>query len=214
MRYSPDRHIDYDPGMGIIDSVDEYDHIETLYYDGGADDKEKDLLRAYELAQPECARPKKPLQVPYRHLVSLVQMAPDTNGVLDIIMRTEDLAAIGKEDRAVLEQRCGCVRHWLDNFAPDDVKFSIAATMPAVELNEDEKRFLGTILPALEKVDWHAAAIHDAVHGTATGMGIPAKVAFGSLYKILIGKKQGPRLGYFLSTMERAFVVGRVREAL
>lgn len=214
MRYSPDRHIDYDPGLGILDTVDEYDKMEALYYEGGADEKEKDLLRAYELAQPECTRPKKPLQVPYRHLVHIVQTAPDLDGVLTMIKRTENLVSIDAEDRAVIEQRCACVRHWLDNFAPEEVKFSIASTMPQVELGDDEKRFLSALLPVLKDAEWNATALHDAVHGTATGLGVPAKVAFQSLYKILIGKKQGPRLGYFLSTMERSFVIGRVGEAL
>ena len=60
--------------------VDEYDHIESLYFNGGADEKEKDLLRAYEIAQPKSVRTTLLMQVPYRHLVHVVQTAEHSMG--------------------------------------------------------------------------------------------------------------------------------------
>ncbi len=94
LRYNPERHIDYDPGLGILDTVDEYDRVEALYFTGGAEDKDKDLLRAYEIAQAKCVRDKLPLHVPYRHLVSLVQITEDFDGVMEILMRAEGIVEI------------------------------------------------------------------------------------------------------------------------
>ncbi len=85
--------------MGILDIVDEYDRVEALYFTGGAEDKDKDLLRAYEIAQAKCVRDKLPLQVPYRHLVSMVQITEDFDGVMEILMRTEGIVEIAPADR-------------------------------------------------------------------------------------------------------------------
>lgn len=213
LRYNPERHIDYDPGLGILDTVDEYDRVESLYFNGGADEKDKDLLRTYEIAQAKGVREKLPLHVPYRHLVSLVQIADDFSGVLSILKRAEGIADISAEDQEVLHQRVDCVRHWLQTFAPEEVKFSVAKEMPPVTLSGEEKTFLGKLESAFAQVEWHGDNIHNAVYDCAKEAGMPAKAAFQILYQIFIGKKQGPRLGYFLSTLDRTFVMDRITEA-
>jgi lysyl-tRNA synthetase class 1 len=213
LRYNPDRHIDYDPGMGILDVVDEYDHIESLYFNGGADEKEKDLLRAYEIAQPKGVRTKLPMQVPYRHLVHVVQTAETFEGIMAMIERTEGLGLPAPEDVEVLKQRCDCVRYWLDLFAPDEVKFSIAKELPIVDLNAQEKAYLSTLQAALAGANWDPDTIHNAVYDNAKGSGILPKLAFQAIYKIFVSRTSGPRLGYFLSTLDREFVIKRLAEA-
>jgi lysyl-tRNA synthetase, class I len=210
LRYNPERHIDYDPGLGILDVVDEYDKIEALYFNGGAEDKDKDLLRAYEIAQPKCVRGKLPLQVPYRHLVSLVQITEDFDGVVDILKRAENINELAPEDREVLRERVDCVRHWLANFAPDEVKFSVSKELPNVTLTDQEKALLRSMHQVLIDVDWQGDNIHNAVYECAKSSGMPTKAAFQVLYTIFIEKKQGPRLGYFLSTLDKAFVLERM----
>lgn len=213
LRYNPERHIDYDPGLGILDVVDEYDRIEALFFNGGADEKEKDLLRAYEIAQPKCVREKLPLQEPYRHLVSLVQITEDFNGVVDILKRAKNIVEVSEADREVLKERCGCVRHWLTNFAPEDVKFSVSKEMPNVTIAVDEKVYLKALLAVLSGTEWSGDNIHNAVYDCAKNSGIQPKAAFQLLYTIFIEKKQGPRLGYFLSTLDRGFVLERIGTA-
>ncbi|QLH75278.1 MAG: lysine--tRNA ligase [Methanomassiliicoccales archaeon] len=210
LRYNPERHIDYDPGLGILDVVDEYDRVEAMYFKGGADEKDKDLLRAYEIAQPRCVREKLPIQVPYRHLVSLVQITDDFEGVVQILKRAENIAELPSEDREVLRQRVECVRHWLANFAPEEVKFSVADRPPEVSLTDQEKGMLRSMHKILSTVEWHGDNIHNAVYECAKASGIPTKSAFQVLYQIFINKKQGPRLGYFLSTLDKDFVLERI----
>ncbi|OPY31378.1 MAG: Lysine--tRNA ligase [Methanomassiliicoccales archaeon PtaU1.Bin124] len=214
LRYNPERHIDYDPGLGILDVVDEYDQVEAMYFNGGAEDKDKDFLRAYEIAQPKCVRTKLPLHVPYRHLVSLVQISDGFEGIVDILKRTENVAELLPEDREVLQERVNCVKHWLANFAPEDVKFSVAAELPQMTLSDQDKVLLRAFHDALAKVEWKGDNIHNAVYECAKGAGVQTKVAFQLLYGIFINKKQGPRLGYFLSTLDRNFVLDRIAAAM
>ena len=41
----------------------------------------------------------------------------------------------------------------------------------------------------------------------------PAEPAFQALYKVFVSRTSGPRLGYFLSTLDREFVMKRLAEA-
>jgi len=214
LRYNPDRHIDYDSGLGILDVVDEYDRVEKMYYEGGVDEKEKDLLRAYEIGQPDGPREHIPLQIPYRHLVSVVQIADTFDGVLALLKRTEHLAEVEQKDVELLKQRVECVRFWLANFAPDEVKYIICQEMPKVELTDADLNFLRCALTSLQSLDWSGDKIHDSVYESAKSCAIGAKGGFQVLYRIFIDRKQGPRLGYFLSTLDKEFVLQRIEEAI
>ena len=214
LRYNPDRHIDYDPGLGILDSVDEYDRYERLYYTGGCSEVEEDLLRAYQLAQPKEVRERMPVQIPYRHLVSVVQIGNDFESVLAILKRTEQLAEMEDADLDLLRERMRCVRYWLNSFAPEMVRFHILDELPEVKLDDSERGFLECVLSSFECVQWEGEDIHDAVYECAKSSGTGAKKGFQVLYKIFIGRTSGPRLGHFLSTLDRKFVVGRMKEAL
>jgi len=213
LRYNADRHIDYDSGLGVLDVVDEYDKVETWYYKGGVEERDKDLLRAYALAQPHGPRKGMPLQVPYRHLVQVVQITSSFDIMLEIMKRTEHIADIAEEDLELLRQRAQCVRFWLDHFAPEEVKFHIAPALPTCQLSEGELRFLREVHAKLVSVEWTGDKIHDLVYECAKGSGLGAKAGFQAMYLIFINKKQGPRLGHFLSTLDRDFVLARIEEA-
>jgi lysyl-tRNA synthetase class 1 len=214
IRYNPDRHIDYDSGLGILDSVDEYDRFERLYFQGDCNEVEEDLLRAYQLSQPNKVRSRMPVQVPYRHLVSVVQIADDMDSILKILKRTEHLAEMVEEDMELLSERVRYVKYWLNSFAPDMVRFSVLEETPELELDDDSRDFIRCTLDSIEAVEWEGDEIHNAVYECCKSGGLGAKRGFQTLYRLFIGKKSGPRLGHFLSTMDREFVLGRMRESL
>ncbi len=214
IKYNPERHIDYDSGMGLLDIVDEYDRIETLYFEGGADEKDMDHLRAYELSQPHGVRDHLPFHVPYRHLVNVVQIAEDFEGILGVLGRTDDAGVMEQRDVDVLQQRVECVHYWLNSFAPEMVKFSLLDSLPDVDLVEAEVDYLRTLRPELTSIQWVGDMVHDAVYGAAKAQGLGAKKAFQVLYRIFIARRSGPRLGHFLATLDRDFVLDRIDDAV
>jgi lysyl-tRNA synthetase class 1 len=153
------------------------------------------------------------MQVPYRHLVHVVQTADTFEGIMKIINRTEGLMPPAPEDVEVLKERCDCVRYWLEMFAPDEVKFAIAKEMPAVELSAQEKTYFSLLRTTLTSASWDPDTIHNAVYDNAKTAEILPKMAFQALYKIFVSRTSGPRLGYFLSTLDREFVMKRLAEA-
>ena len=213
LRVNPERHIDYDSEMGILDMADEYDRMETLFFEGGASEAEENAVNAYKLSKHNRIPKKMPLHIPYRHLVNVVQMADDMNGVLEILRRNGDFADATDDDLERLDRRVKCVRYWLNGFAPEQVKFSVPKKMPDVELSEDEKGYLSSLVPLLTASEWNAEKIHGIVSETGKNSKIGAKGGFGALYKVLINRTSGPRLGHFLATMEKDFVISRLKES-
>jgi len=221
LRNNPNKHLDFDPGLGILNLVDEYDSTETRYFEGSIDDKskriekiEEDLARTYELSQPFDIPSKPPPHIPYRHLVSVVQIKDDLEGILDILKRTEHFEVLGNMDEKHLRQRIECVKFWLDNFAPDNVKFSISKEPPKITLDADHKKYLKELSTRLDHGEWTPDVIHNTIYDLAQGQGIKPKNAFQLIYHVILNQKHGPRLGYFLSTLDKEFVVKRINEVV
>jgi len=85
--------------------------------------------------------------------------------------------------------------------------------MPDVKLSDDEKAYMKVLSPLLSASGWNAADIHNVVSETGKNSKIGTKGAFQVLYKVLINRTSGPRLGHFLATMEKDFVISRIKEA-
>ncbi|MBQ8180265.1 MAG: lysine--tRNA ligase [Candidatus Methanomethylophilaceae archaeon] len=214
LRVNPSRAIDYDYGMGTLDMADEYDRMERLFFAGEWNESEENSVRAYEIAQHNHVPSKLPLQIPYRHLVTLSQMAPDFEGVMEILSRTEDMSVATEEDIERLRRRVECVRYWLNGFAPDQVKFSIQQSIPAdVELTMNEKVFFQALVVRMNDCNWDAESINSIISEVAKESPVGSKGAYKAMYRVLIGKAAGPRLGAFLASMDKKFVINRFVQA-
>ena len=216
MKNKPSKHIDFDPGLGLLDLVDEYDEEERVYF-GVEEEKRgmKDLKRIYELSQPYKVPKKLPLQIPYRHLATIVQITKDWNGILEILRRTGQIGEhLDGEDEERLRRRIEHVTYWLERFAPDKIKFRLQDSLPDVDLRDEQKDFLKEYLNIVKSVDWNAESLHEGVYEASSRAGIDPKTGFRTMYQILLNKDHGPRLGYFLAMLGRDFVVNRLEEAL
>lgn len=214
LRVNPSRAIDYDYGMGTLDMADEYDRMERLYFSGEWNESEQSSVEAYKLAQHNHIPERLPTQIPYRHLVNVVQMADDFEGVLKILSRTENLDNATKADLDRLKHRVDCVRYWLNGFAPDAVKFSIRTTLPQhIDLCMNEKVYFQALISKMNDCVWDADTINGIITDTAKEQPIGPKAAYKAIYKIIIGQERGPRLGPFLASMDKKFVINRLVQA-
>jgi len=216
MNNQPNKHIQFDPGLGLLNLVDEYDQLERVYFKAEDEIKGmKDLERTYELSQPYDIPKKLPLQLPYRHLVTLIQIGTNWDDVKEILQRTDQIPKkISKEDEAHLKQRAEHTRYWLDTFAPDMVKFEVKKSLPKVNLNSDQKKFLKSFSEKAESIEWDAENIHKCIYDASEKEKIPIKTAFTSIYLIVLGQEKGPRAGFFLSNLDKEFVIKRIKEAI
>ena len=214
LRVNPSRAIDYDSGMGMLDMADEYDRMERIYFSGEWTESEENSVQAYVIAQHNHVPERLPVQVPYRHLVNVVQMAGDYDDVVRVLSRTQDMSSMTPDDVGRLKRRIECVRYWLNGFAPDMVKFSILNTIPdGMEITMNEKIYFQALVKRMNDCVWDAETISGVVSDIAKQQPIGTKGAFKALYKIFIGKTAGPRLGPFLASMDQKFVVNRLIQA-
>ncbi len=216
MNNQPNKHIAFDTGIGLLNLVDEYDKIERVYF--GVDEKEKgmkDLKTVYELSQPYDIPDKIPVQLSYRHLVTLVQIGEDWDDLKQILRRTNQIQNdLTDEDEKRIKRRAEHAKYWLDNFAPEMVKFKVQKKILKMKLDKDQTKFLENLHNKLVDTKWEAENIHNAIYDATQETKIVPKKAFQAIYQMILAKNRGPRAGYFLSNLDKEFILKRIKEVI
>ncbi len=216
MKHQPNKHLTFDPGFGLLTLVDDYDQLERVYFDEEEEIKGmKDLDTVYELSQPTEIPKKLPVQIPYRHLVTIVQISNDWEEIKEMLHRTNQLPeTITEKDKKRLQQRIDHVIYWLNNFAPKAITFSVKKQLSDQPLTDEQQTVLRSFLEKATNLTWDPETIHNTIYGIAENQKISPKVAFQSIYTVILGQKKGPRVGYFLSNLDKDFVINRFKEAV
>jgi lysyl-tRNA synthetase class 1 len=194
IRTKPEKHIEFDPGLPLLSLVDEYDQR--------AGDS-----RAIELST---IGDGKPFDVPFRHMVTAVQIArKDPELLLTALSRSG--YDISRKDEIIA--RASNVETWLERYAPPYVKFSIAKDMPpgVNNLTPEERKGLGLLSERIGNKS--AEEIHDEIYAVAAELGLDSKKFFQGVYMAFIGQRQGPKAGWFLASLDRDFVRQRLLDA-
>jgi lysyl-tRNA synthetase class 1 len=169
----------------------------------------------YSLLDPEAdvAAEAAAYRPPFAHLAMLIQIP----GV-DVVDRVESEkgSMLTDHERALLDQRALAARAWLDTYAPDSALLSIQreGVPPAVaELDASQRRFLSRLA---ERASREEPASGDAwqslIFTVATEEGVPGRRAFEAIYRAFLDRPNGPRAGWLLASLDRAFVTGRAAE--
>jgi len=220
-RSQPSRHLDMDPGLGILTLVDDFDRYEEEYLKHDPSAEAEDSIRTYQLSMvdPKDDARVHPdmVRVPYRHLVTLVQITDEEEELKERIKRAQGVSSIDDLSWRHIRTRMACVRFWLDRFAPQEVKFSLLPQpKPDVVsgLDADMVRSVKLLRDTFSDLPWDAEAIHNAMYESTRANGIDPKVAFTAMYRILLAKDRGPRLGFFLSALDKESVLRRMDAAI
>ncbi|HEY7491942.1 MAG TPA: lysine--tRNA ligase, partial [Candidatus Tectomicrobia bacterium] len=197
-RVRPTRHIVFDPGLPLLNLVDEYDDLQ------GANRNQ----RAAELARIEGIPP---IGIPFKHLVHLVQITQGEVEKILAILRRNNLPV---PERAILQNRIGYAQHWLEDFCPPELRLQLQQTLPAqvAQLSPAQRHALRVLHECL-RPDMDGDTIHTLVYGIAEEVSLPAKDLFQAIYITFLNQPRGPRVGWFLSSLDFAFVQTRLQEA-
>src|SRR5262245_35574315 len=195
----PMRSINFDPGLPLLSLVDEFDDAASEARDP----------RALALSGAEQFRP---IGVPFRHLVNVVQMADFDLDQAVVILRRNGYDI---PDAEAVKDRAGYALRWLREFAPPETRFSVQPALPeaARSLDAAQKEFLRRLAEAL-RPGLSGEEIHALVYEVAGAAGLPkATPAFEAIYRASLGQAKGPRAGWFLAFLDPTFVAARLREA-
>ena len=185
--------IDFDPkGMAIPDLFDEYDQAARIFW--GEEEGDQRLSRAFELSQID--------QVPQPHFLprfrdlAIWMQHPE----LDLEEEFGKIkgSTLTKTELAVLADRQTYAQIWIDQYAPEEFQFTFRSNnSPTLELTTAEREFLQTVGELIESKAWQPADFQQALFDSAKQT-IGAKQGFQAIYKAFLGKKSGPRAGWFL----------------
>ena len=221
LRHRPNHAIDFDPdGTDQIPRVfDEFDKFAAAT--AGRDVKGDlppghEATFRYSLLDPnaDAAAEAAAFRPAFGHLAMLIQIP----GV-DVLQRVQ--AEKGSEltdpERAILDQRAGAARAWLESYAPEATRLTVqheAVPPEAADLDEGQRAFLADLARAAER---DAPVSGDAwqalIFAVASEQGVPARRAFEAIYRAFLGRTNGPRAGWLLASLDPVFVRDRAREA-
>jgi lysyl-tRNA synthetase class 1 len=195
----PMRSIRFDPGLPLLALVDEVDDAASA----GRDPRALALAGADQFT---------PVGVPFRHLVNVVQMAGlDLDQAIVILRRNGYPVA----DPEALKERAAYAIRWLQEFAPEEMRFSIRRDLPAEVrgLSREQREFLRRLAGEI-RAGMGGEEIHALVYDVAQKAGLgKATAGFEAIYLAFLGRPKGPRAGWFLAFLETDFVVSRLKAA-
>ncbi len=206
-RNLPKRVLYFDSGLGLYNLVDEFSKAEQAVETG----QPHEFAEAYKVATAISSQ-RTITSIPFNHLVSVYQAARgDVQQVLLILERT-GYEKVVKEQAAVLKREIPYVANWLQNYAPESVKFEVQDNLPKVDLSEAQAKFatlLSDKLGALHDVD--GQKMHELIYEAKEESGVQPGEAFKSLYLLLLAKDSGPKAGWFLSSLDKDWLVKRLK---
>ncbi len=198
----------------------EFERIERIYYgleEHAPREDPGDLRRIYELSLVSPPPPPQLHQVPYSHLVTLVQLYPNMDDMLEALYRSGELQrGLDASYLDCIRSKARNARAWVEQYADENQRIKLLEELDGAttgQLTEEQRGYLSALATVLEGTPWEGGAVQDAVFNTSKEVGLKARDAFGAIYLCMLGRGRGPRAGFFLASLDRDWVLARLREA-
>lgn len=206
LKLAPEKQLFFDAGPTLIRLVDEFSELLAKTDRTDAEQQLVDLCE-YGIAERTVSN------VPFSHLVASYQASlKDVDKTLEVIKRTEH-ATTAEKDAEIIKRELKFIDHWLEAYAPEDVKFSLADNVNANQFDSIQKKFMSDFADKIAAApieadgEWFHKTIYEFVEST----GLKSRELFITLYLAVIGKTSGPRAGWFLSILPRDWLLARLR---
>ena len=202
----PDTEFTISFDLDVIKIYEDYDKTERIAWKLEPAKNEATYRwerRIYELSQPAGVPDTPPLQVSFRHLCSLVQIADgDVEKMLEALCSHDP--APSPDHIARLRSRALCARYWAEKYAPDEFRFRLRQAGEKASLSAPEEAALRLLRDeVVSRIETYPddKPCAEAIYSIAQKAGIEAKALFRAAYQAIIGKDQGPRLASFLRSI-------------
>ncbi|MBU4501975.1 MAG: lysine--tRNA ligase [Nanoarchaeota archaeon] len=200
----PNKEFNISFDLEVLKVYEDYDKTERIYFDEDlVENKKKYLkeLRIYELSQIDKVPKSLPFQASFRHLTNIVQVYEG-----DIKKVVEEYKTFLKTDvdKKKLETRALCAWNWVNNYAPEDMKFKVHNKISneiKKKLSDDQKKAIKVLVKKLEKKKYDEDSLFEEFYKIITELNIDKMVFFKGVYIALIGKERGPKLAGFILTL-------------
>ncbi|MEM2098999.1 MAG: lysine--tRNA ligase [Candidatus Bathyarchaeia archaeon] len=190
--------------------MNELDYLEEVYFGKKNAKDEKELVKLkglYEYCWVLKPPSKPSIHVPYNLLTFLAKMAPKERATEFIEEKLRSYGYLQKDQHADedMKRRIEYAFNWVRDFEE--------ITETAVALSNEEKAAITELIKALE-VENEPETIQTAIFNAAKNNNLPPSGFFKTLYRILIGAPQGPRLGPYILAMGKSNVISALQRSL
>ena len=167
--------------------------------------------RANKVDEGEIVLPeKKPIRASFRHLTNILQIYDfDKKKVTDYYCRASNQF---KEEKNLisLQNRIGCAEYWIKNYAPEDFRFSLMKknNVNYSIFSDEMKLIFKKMKDFLSKQEnsillKDSKKITDYLYDIIKSSRLEESYFFKNFYLLLINKEKGPKLGNFLTVIEK-----------
>ncbi|MHA1648889.1 MAG: hypothetical protein ACTSYB_01755, partial [Candidatus Helarchaeota archaeon] len=108
-------------------------------------------------------------------------------------------------------------KKYLQMYAPDKIKFEITEEINSEIKNQimiEERKALEIFIDRFENNEWEEKSLEQEIYSIGKETLKSSRKMFQILYKILLGKKSGPKLAPLLLIMDKNWVIQRIQDAL
>jgi lysyl-tRNA synthetase class 1 len=219
-----ERAIDIQPGR-IPDMVDDFDRFERAYF--SLEDTTEERTEFVQMLYPLCIAgvpPEKYIpKLPFKFAVITSQME-DILGSATILERCEQvlkrrygLDVVSPEAKELIPIRLQRAKTWAQEYGSERDKVEVPDSVPKEiigTLTDNDREFLREFTKVLQGKSLDDEDLQSKVFETARSVGLKDKRAFVVLYRVLISRKSGPRLGGFLNLLGNDWVLNRIMSVL
>ncbi len=209
----------------IPDLVDIYESFERTYYGLDKVEPEKEELTKvlYPLTEVRSDIreyiPK--LSFKFAVLTSQLQDILSDETIMqrcfDVLKKQHGLDEISPEAKRLVPLRLSRARLWAQEFGSDRDRIEIPVTVPKEiidTLTDKDRKFLSRFVEILKGESLDDEELQGKIFQTAREVDLKDTRAFVVLYRILISRKSGPRLGGFLNLLGNEWVLERIKSVL
>jgi lysyl-tRNA synthetase class 1 len=217
LRTDFDFRVDFD----VPSIASEYDNAEEIFYDEVEIEHQKTrekTVKAYELAKIHQKTPTKPVKVDYGHLVTVMQVCLfDKEQVIQKLTKGGTLPKdISSHDMNLFNDRYEKAKYWIENYANENLIFKIVENPRCDDVKIIEKDILEQLLSAVKEIpeSHQGDDITQDLYNSAKEANLKPTLFFRAIYKIILGRKSGPRAGTLIDALGRDEVIRILEKAL
>lgn len=206
------QQFNFDPEGDTIPVL--YDLYDKLF-DEYQIEQQDDYAKLFELIHPGRKLPAEGTFMPRFSQVAFIVQMPH----MDLEKEVEALkgSALTDNDKTELAERALYAKKWIAECAPEKFVFTLQDALPeaAQTLSDKQKAALKELSVYIEKRALMPTGeeIQHRLHEIKESAGIAPAELFGALYVAFLDKSFGPKVGWFLSVLDRDFVLKRLAEA-
>lgn len=205
------QQFNFDPEGDTIPVL--YDLYDKLF-DGYQTEQHDDYAKLFELVHPGRVLPDAGTFMPRFSQVAFIVQMPHLN--LEKEVEALKGSALTSADKAELTERAQYAKKWIEEYAPEKFVFKLQDELPeaARSFTTAQKSALKELLAFIEAKEAMPSgeAVQHKLHEIKESAHIPPAELFGALYVSFLSKSFGPKVGWFLSVLNKDFVVRRLEE--